>query len=115
MANPYYDSLTFGGLALISNQKTPYNWAKILPTSRDVDTEWIDLQNVRNQLNLFDDTSQDDYLRLLEATSRFHIEDYLGYSLAANSIWAVYYNTDVTQGPVIRLDVPTRIRKLRHH
>ena len=73
-----------------SNQRNPYNYAKFEQIARDVSTHWLTLDEITNQLNLFDDESQDTYVQSLELATRMAIEDYLGAAILPTT-WKVYY------------------------
>lgn len=105
MSNPYYDSLSFGGISLGGVNNTPYNWTKLINTSRDVASAWIPVEQVREQLNIYLDESQDAYLSQLELAARFYIEDYLGKAIFEQT-YTLYYDTDVLQNAVPQLDFP---------
>lgn len=73
-----------------ASQRTPYNYAKFEQVNRDIATEWLTLAEITNQLNLFDDESQDAYLSGLELATRMAIEDFLGMAIFPTQ-WMVYY------------------------
>lgn len=104
MANYLTDNITYGGLFLGGNSH-PYNWEKIVPGDRDFTSLWIPIDEIRDQLNLFDDTSQDAYLDQLDLTARWFIEDYLGQSIFRQT-FNVYYKADVLNSALISLDIP---------
>ena len=83
----------------------PFNYEKIEQIARDNTTAWLTLAEIRQQLNLFDDTSQDTYLSSLELATRQAIEDYLGMSIFATS-YRVYYNAASLYGTPLALDLP---------
>ena len=60
---------------------------------------------ITQQLNLFDDTSQADYLYGLELATRQAIEDYLGMSIFPTS-YRVWYNIASLYGTPLTLDLP---------
>ena len=64
-----------------SNQRNPYNYAKFEQVDRDVATPWLTLEEITQQLNLFDDESQDTYLKSLELATRMAIEDFIGAAI----------------------------------
>lgn len=98
-------NMAYGALSLGGVNSTPYNWAKLINTSRDTTSEWIPLEQIREQLNIYGDTSQDAYLSLLELAARFHIEDYLGKPIFEQT-YTLYYSTSVLVQPTVQLDVP---------
>ena len=65
--------------------RNPFNYEKIEQIGRDLTTNWLTLDEITNQLNLFGDESQDAYLEGLELAVRMHIEDYLGMSIFPTS------------------------------
>ena len=71
--------------------RNPFNYTKVEQIARDLTTNWLTLDEITNQLNLFGDESQDGYLEGLEVAVRMHIEDYLGMSIFPTS-YRVYYN-----------------------
>ncbi len=73
-----------------AGNRNPYNYAKIEQVSRDVSTQWLTTDEITNQLNLFDDESQDAYVQTLELATRMAIEDYLGMAIFATQ-WRTYY------------------------
>jgi len=85
--------------------RNPFNYEKIEQIARDNATAWLTLAEIRQQLNLFDDTSQDTYLAGLEIATRQAIEDYLGMSIFATS-YRVYYNSASLYGTPLSLDLP---------
>jgi hypothetical protein len=66
-----------------ANNRNPYNYAQFEQVGRDVTTPWLTLDQITNQLNLFDDESQDTYLTGLEVAVRMAIEDFLGMAIFA--------------------------------
>jgi len=85
--------------------RNPFNYAKFEQISRDSSTPWLTMAEITNQLNLFDDTSQDDYLYGLELATRQAIEDYLGLSIFPTS-YRVWYNAASLYGVPLTLDLP---------
>lgn len=96
---------TLGGVASLASNRNPFNYEKIEQTSRDLSTGWLTLTEITNQLNLFGDESQDDYLSGLELAVRMHIEDYLGMPIFDQS-YRIYYGADSLYGSPISLDLP---------
>ena len=94
-----------GYLNLGAPTRNPFNYEKIEQIARDSSTAWLTLAEIRQQLNLFDDTSQDTYLTSLELATRQAIEDYLGMSIFATS-YRVYYNAASLYGVPLALDLP---------
>lgn len=73
-----------------STNRNPFNYAKVEQIGRDVVTQWLTLDEITNQLNLFDDESQDPYVTTLDLAARMAIEDYLGMAIFATQ-YRVYY------------------------
>lgn len=73
-----------------AGNRNPYNYAKVEQVSRDVMTQWLTTDEITNQLNLFNDESQDAYVLTLELATRMAIEDYLGMAIFATQ-WRTYY------------------------
>jgi hypothetical protein len=88
-----------------SNQRNPYNYAKFEQIARDVSTHWLTLDEITNQLNLFDDESQDTYVQSLELATRMAIEDYLGAAILPTT-WKVYYPNFGLYNTSVFLDLP---------
>jgi hypothetical protein len=85
--------------------RNPFNYAKVEQIARDLATPWLSLDEITQQLNLFDDTSQADYLYGLELATRQAIEDYLGLSIFPTS-YRVWYNVASLYGTPLTLDLP---------
>lgn len=85
--------------------RNPFNYEKVEQISRDSTTQWLELSKIANQLNLFQDESQDDYLRMLEVAVRQAIEDYLGMSIFPTG-YRVWYNASSLYGTPLTLDLP---------
>jgi hypothetical protein len=88
-----------------ANGRNPYNYAKFEQINRDIVTEWLTLGEITQQLNLFDDESQDTYLSSLELATRMAIEDYLGMSIFTTQ-WRVYYANPGLYNTSLYLDLP---------
>lgn len=88
-----------------SDQRNPYNYAKFEQINRDVSTQWLTLGEITQQLNLFDDESQDTYLSSLELATRMAIEDFLGLAIFATQ-WVVYYPNFGLYNTSVFLDLP---------
>jgi hypothetical protein len=58
--------------------------------ARDLATAWLTLDEITQQLNLFQDESQDSYLESLELATRMTIEDILGMAIFPTQ-WKIYY------------------------
>jgi hypothetical protein len=85
--------------------RNPFNYAKVEQIARDLATPWLTLDEITQQLNLFNDTSQADYLYGLELATRQAIEDYLGLSIFPTS-YRVWYNVASLYGTPLTLDLP---------
>lgn len=85
--------------------RNPFNYAKFEQIERDSTTAWLTLEELTNQLNLFQDSSQDTYLSALELAVRQAIEDYLGLSIFATK-YRVWYNAASLYGEPLTLDLP---------
>jgi hypothetical protein len=88
-----------------SNQRNPFNYAKIEQVSRDLQTEWLTLEEITQQINLFDDESQDSYLSGLELATRMAIEDYLGQAIFPTQ-YKIYYPNFGLYNTAVYLDLP---------
>lgn len=88
-----------------SSNRNPFNYVKIEQVDRDYVTAWLTLDEITNQLNLFDDESQDAYLTSLEVATRFAIEDYLGMSVFPTQ-YKIYYGNPGITSSAIYLDLP---------
>jgi hypothetical protein len=85
--------------------RNPFNYAKIEQIGRDSSTAWLTLDEMTNQLNLFDDTSQDTYIASLGIATRQAIEDYLGMSILPVT-YRVWYGSESLVASPISLDLP---------
>jgi len=98
------DSLTNG--PFLGTARNPFSYEKVEQVSRDTQTAWLTLDEITQQLNLFDDQSQDSYLSGLEVATRMAIEDYLGMSIFPIS-YKVYYGAfNGMTGTQVCLDLP---------
>lgn len=95
---------TFGQVTYAAT-RNPFNYEKIEQIDRDLATNWLTLQEITNQLNLFEDESQDGYLQDLELAVRMHIEDYLGMPIFPIS-FRVYYGISSQYNTPMCLDLP---------
>ena len=99
-----YQGVTFGGQLLVGSN-TPYNYVRVVPVTRDVASTWLDIQEIRDQLNLYEDDSQDTYLETLDLVVRSYIEEYLGKAIFTES-FDVYYGSNVLADVTPTLNVP---------
>jgi hypothetical protein len=58
------------GLPYGGQTRNPFNYVKVEQIGRDVTTNWLTPDEVTNQLNLFDDQSQDSYVMGLDLATR---------------------------------------------
>ena len=86
--------------------RNPWSYQKVEQISRDVSTPWLTLEEITQQLNLFDDESQDSYLTGLELATRMAVEDYLGMSILPVQYKAYYGATNNSMGMQTSLDLP---------
>jgi hypothetical protein len=85
--------------------RNPFNYAKVEQIGRDSSSQWLTLDEMTNQLNLFDDTSQDTYITALGVATRQAIEDYLGMSILPVT-YRVWYGTESLVASPISFDLP---------
>jgi hypothetical protein len=86
--------------------RNPYSYEKVEQISRDITTSWLTLEEITQQLNLFQDESQDSYLSGLELATRMAIEDYLGMSIFPITYKAYYGATNNSMGMQTAFDLP---------
>lgn len=89
----------------LGSSRNPYSYEKVEQTNRDILTSWLTLDEITQQLNLFQDESQDEYLTNLELATRMAIEDYLGMSIFPIT-YKAYYGATNTTGTQMALDLP---------
>lgn len=97
-----YDGYNVVSPALARN---PFSYEKVEQISRDIQTGWLTLDEITQQLNLFEDESQDQFLQSLELATRMAIEDYLGMAIFPVS-YRVYYGSTGITGTQTFLDLP---------
>ena len=85
--------------------RNPFNYSKFEQIDRDVVTPWLTLEEITQQINLFEDESQDTYLKSLELAVRQAIEDYLGLSIFSVT-YRVWYGTSSLISSPVSLDLP---------
>lgn len=88
-----------------SGQRNPYSYAKVEQVQRDIVTQWLTTSEIANQLNLFEDDSQDAYIESLDLAVRMAIEDYLGMAIFPTQ-WKVYYGSTGLYNTQVFLDLP---------
>lgn len=98
--NNYQYGAPFG-----AQTRNPFNYTKFEQIGRDVVTPWLTLEEITQQLNLFNDESQDTYLSMLELATRQAIEDYLGLSIFSVT-YRVWYGTESLAAAPVSLDLP---------
>lgn len=106
--NPYVNGPYLG------SNRNPYSYEKVEQVSRDIQTSWLTLDEITNQLNLFQDESQDGYLQNLELATRMAIEDYLGMSIFPIQ-YKVYYGATNSTGTQMTLDLPEVSQDFRNN
>jgi len=98
------DSLS--GNPYLGTSRNPFNYEKVEQVSRNIASAWLTLAEIQQQLNLFEDSSQNTYLSSVELATRMAIEDYLGMSIFPIT-YKVYYGTfNGMGGTEISLDLP---------
>lgn len=93
------------GYVALAPTRNPFNYDWFEQTNRNVTTAWLTLAEIRDQINLYSDTSQDTYLSALELAIRMAIEDYLGLPIVAVQ-YKVYYGVSALYGSPLSLDLP---------
>lgn len=93
------------GFVQLAPTRNPFNYDWFEQTDRNITTAWLSLTEIRNQINLFTDTSQDTYLTSLELAVRMAVEDYLGAPIVAVQ-YKVYYGVSALYGSPLSLDLP---------
>jgi hypothetical protein len=88
-----------------AQSRNPFNYAKFEQLTRNNNTAWLTVAELRAQINLFDDTSQDAYITTLELATRQAIEDFIGLSIFAVK-YRVWYNASSLMGLPLSLDLP---------
>lgn len=89
----------------LQNSRNPFSYEKVVQLTRDITSSWLTLDEITNQLNLFQDDSQDPYLSDLELATRMAIEDYLGLAIFPIT-WKAYYGNATTINTQTFLDLP---------
>ena len=88
-----------------ASTRNPFSYVKVEQIDRDVVTPWLTLDEITNQINLFEDESQDGYLQALELAVRQAIEDYLGLSIFSVT-YRVWYGAENLAASPVCLDLP---------
>jgi hypothetical protein len=89
----------------LTQNRNPFNYEKVEQIGRDFVTAWLTLDQITQQLNLFEDESQDTYLQGLEIATRMAIEDYLGMAIFPTQ-YRVFYGNPAVAGTAMTLDLP---------
>lgn len=89
----------------LTQNRNPFNYEKVEQIGRDFVTAWLTLDQITQQLNLFEDESQDSYLQGLEIATRMAIEDYLGMAIFPTQ-YRVFYGNPSVAGTAMSLDLP---------
>lgn len=92
--------------SFLGSPRNPWSYQKVEQVDRDISTPWLTLEEITQQLNLFDDESQDSYLTGLELATRMSVEDYLGMSILPVQYKAYYGATNNSMGMQTSLDLP---------
>jgi hypothetical protein len=88
-----------------SSSRNPFSYVKVEQINRDNTTAWLTAEQISQQLNLFDDESQDGFLTALELATRQAIEDYLGMSIFPVT-YRVWYGAENLAASPVCLDLP---------
>lgn len=99
-AQDYIMGYPFAGVT-----RNPFNYVKVEQIDRDVVTPWLTLDEISQQINLYEDESQDPYLRSLELAVRQAVEDYLGLSIFPVT-YRVWYGPESLTATPCALDLP---------
>lgn len=95
----------YDGVPAYGGTRNPFNYEKIEEINRDNVTPWLTLDEVTQHLNLFNDESQDGYLKSLELAARQAVEDFLGMPIFPIS-YRVWYAASALYGEPLALDLP---------
>lgn len=88
-----------------ASNRNPFSYVKVEQVARDISSPWLTLDEIRQQINLYDDESQDGYLASLELAVRQAVEDHLGLSIFPITYRCYYDPAGLTASP-IALDLP---------
>jgi hypothetical protein len=97
---------SLAGSPYLGTSRNPYNYQKIEQIDRDISTAWLTLDEITQQLNLFQDESQDSYLSSIELATRMAIEDYLGVAIFPVTYRVSYGAMNGLGGDQVSLDLP---------
>lgn len=98
------DSYTNG--PYLGTSRNPFSYEKVEQLERDISTPWLTMDQITQQLNLFGDESQDEYLAGLELATRMAIEDFLGMSIFPIKYRCYYGAFNGMTGTQVNLDLP---------
>ena len=98
-------TIEFSNAPSLGGSRNPFSYEKIEQVSRDIATAWLTLDEITQQLNLYEDESQDSYLQGLELATRMAIEDYLGMTIFSIK-YKVYYGNTNSYGSQCAFDLP---------
>lgn len=98
----------------LGTARNPYSYEKVEQIDRDIVSSWLTLDEITQQLNLFQDESQDEYLINLELATRMAIEDYLGMTIFPVT-YKVYYGATNSYGVEMILDLPEVSQDFRNN
>lgn len=93
------------GYPFAAPSRNPFNYVKAEQIDRDVVTPWLTLDEITNQINNWNDESQDDYLKGLELAVRGAVEDFLGLSIFPVT-YRVWYGSESLITSPVALDLP---------
>ena len=48
----------------LGTSRNPFNYEKVEEIGRDISTQWLTLDEIAQQINLYEDESQDGYLQI---------------------------------------------------
>jgi hypothetical protein len=94
------------GNPYLGTSRNPFNYEKVEQISRNISSVWLTLDEIQQQLNLFDDESQNTYLSSVELATRMAIEDYLGMSIFTTTYKVYYGSFNGMGGSQVSLDLP---------
>jgi hypothetical protein len=93
------------GLPYGGQTRNPFNYVKVEQIGRDIATNWLTAEEITQQLNLFEDESQDNYILSLDLATRMYIEDFLGMSIFPVT-YRVWYGAESLTATPVSLDLP---------
>ena len=93
------------GVVSYAPTRNPFNYDKFEQVSRDLATNWLTLDEITQQINLYGDESQDELLEQFDLQVRMYVEDYLGVPIFPIT-YRVYYGASALYGSPLTLDLP---------